>query len=746
MGDNNLWRKGNMKTCITRFFICAFLISALHSFGADTLISTSVWKYLDTGVDPGTVWREPAYDDTAWQSGLAQLGFGDGDEATVINSMPNGNPIITAYFRKNFAVTNPSIYTNLTLRLLRDDGGIVYINGVEVFRSNMSITGAVTYSTLATATADGISETTFVNRVIPASVLVPGVNLVAVEIHQVSPTSSDMSFDLQLIGNTPPPPPTNRPPVANPQNITVTQNQPRAITLTGSDPDGNPLTYSIVTGPSHGVLTGTPPSVIYIPATGYLGPDSFTFKVSDGILESAPATISINVTSPPPPPSQLFVATNAVWRYLDTGVDPGTAWRGLGYNDSAWLSGPAQLGFGDGDEATVINSMPNGSPIITAYFRRTFVVSNANQIASLAVRLWRDDGAIVYVNGVEVVRNNMPAGPVNYNTLASASAADDGNQQFLSTVPAGMLVSGLNVVAAEVHQNAIFSSDMTFMLELRGNPGASTNRPPVAVSQSVSVDEDQSVAITLQASDPDNNLLTYSYTQPAHGTVSGTAPNVVYQPAADFNGSDSFNFTVNDGRGGQATATISITVNPVNDPPVAVARAASASDPGNFVRNLVVVAVNNTDATVILDGSASSDIDGDTLQYFWFLNADPTPFSTAATVTVTLPIGNYSVTLGVSDGIANSVDTITVQIFTPCAVVENLAAQVQAATLEPNQKNALLGHLNAACATFGNGNISAGVQQLELFQVRVNNKIAPDDPALAQALNQAAQDIIDAVQ
>jgi hypothetical protein len=113
---------------------------------------------------------------------------------------------------------------------------------------------------------------------------------------------------------------------------------------------------------------------------------------------------------------------------------------------------------------------------------------------------------------------------------------------------------------------------------------------------------------------------------------------------------------------------------------------------------------------------------------------------------VTLPIGNYSLTLVVSDGQAASSDIITVQVFTPCDVVQNLVGQVQAATLEPNQRNALLGHLNAACATFSNGNTPAGIQQLELFQTRVNNKIAPDDPNLAQTLNQAAQDIIDAVQ
>jgi hypothetical protein len=732
----------NFMNKLLRLLTCSLLLlSVANSRAADTLVATgSVWKYLDTGGDQGTVWREPAFDDTAWPAGPAQLGFGDGDEATLLANLASRR---TYYFRQAFNVANPSLYGSLTVFLLRDDGGIVYINGVEVFRSNMPLTN-VTFNSFANINQNTTNETIFFPRTVPASVLVPGINQLAVEIHQASAGSNDLSFDLALFGNAPLP---NQAPTANPQNVLVTQNTPRSITLTGSDPEGSPLTFSIVGGPTSGTLTGTPPNLIYIPAPGFVGGASFTFKVNDGSLDSAPATVNLNVNPPPPPPSQTLVLTNANWRYLDTGVDPGTAWRGLGYNDSAWASGFAELGFGDGGERTVINSMPNGSPLITAYFRRSFVVSNANQIASLALRLFRDDGGIVYINGVEVFRSNMPGGSnVNYFTLASTATPDDGNSPFSATVPSSMLVNGSNVVAVEVHQNAATSSDMSFNFDLRGNIGVVTNHPPSAPPQSVSVDEDASVAITLQGSDPDNNLLFYTFSQPAHGIVSGTAPNLTYQPDADYNGTDSFTYIVSDGRGGSALGVISITVNPVNDAPVAVAKVAAADDPSNQTRHLVIVTANNTDAAVILDGTASSDVDGDTLSYAWFLNDSLTPFSTAATVTQTLPIGNHAITLVVSDGVTTSSDIITVQIFTPCTVVENLATLVEAAALAPNERNSLLGHLNAACATFGNGNTSAGVAQLELFQTRVDNKIAPNDPALAAVLNAAALDIINAVQ
>lgn len=87
----------------------------------------------------------------------------------------------------------------------------------------------------------------------------------------------------------------NDAPTANPQSVVVVQDGYIAITLTGSDPEGNPLTYAVASGPSNGVLTGTAPNLTYTPTTSYVGPDSFTFTVNDGYVDSAPATVSIDV-------------------------------------------------------------------------------------------------------------------------------------------------------------------------------------------------------------------------------------------------------------------------------------------------------------------------------------------------------------------------------------------------------------------------------------------------------------------
>ncbi|HKQ38751.1 MAG TPA: Ig-like domain-containing protein [Verrucomicrobiae bacterium] len=532
----------------------------------------SVWKYLDAGADPGTAWIDPLYNDSTWSAGPAELGFGDGDEATVINSAPGGNRLITAYFRKRFTVANASGISGLSLQLWRDDGAIVYLNGTEVLRNNMP-TGPVFYSTLgAVAGDDGESP---VMASLSGDLLVTGENLFAVEVHQSSPTSSDLSFDLELAASGTPP---NNPPVANNQSVAVQEDTPTVITLSASDADDDPLTYVIYPA-SHGNLSGTPPNITYAPNTGYIGPDSFNFSVNDGKIDSAIATVSIQVQAAP----NALIPAGSVWRYLDTGADPGTAWISPSYNDSAWRLGPAELGFGDGDEATVIRSTNVTGRLITAYFRRTFNVSNPSTIGNLSLQLWRDDGAVVYLNGVEVLRNNMPAGSITYSTLALSAAPDDGNGAVTAEIRSSLLVSGANLLAVEVHQNAPSSSDLSFDLQLDSS-SAPPNQPPTANNQSVTTFQNTAVAITLTGSDLDGDSLAYTVMGlPTHGTLSGTPPNVIYTPAMDYIGPDSFTFTVSDGQARSGPATVNIQVLRTPDPPEVVSAVVECSS-----RNVLV--------------------------------------------------------------------------------------------------------------------------------------------------------------
>ena len=113
-----------------------------------------------------------------------------------------------------------------------------------------------------------------------------------------------------------------------------------------------------------------------------------------------------------------------MWKYHDNGVDLGTAWRADGYGeDSSWQEGLAELGYGDGDEKTILSYGPNASSKYpTYYFRKTFTVADPAAYGPLSLTLLRDDGAIVYLNGTEVHRVNMPAGTVVYTTYASSAA------------------------------------------------------------------------------------------------------------------------------------------------------------------------------------------------------------------------------------------------------------------------------------------------------------------------------------
>ena len=95
----------------------------------------------------------------------------------------------------------------------------------------------------------------------------------------------------------------------------------------------------------------------------------------------------------------------SVWKYLDPSVDQGTAWRASTFDDASWASGPGMFGFGN---TGVVTTLTKAQQRTTYYFRRTFTVTGTPTPATL--ELLRDDGAVVYVNGQEVARSNMPTG------------------------------------------------------------------------------------------------------------------------------------------------------------------------------------------------------------------------------------------------------------------------------------------------------------------------------------------------
>lgn len=583
--------------------LLAIIIFAMQSFSQTTLVAYgSNWRYLDNGSNQGTSWRGVSFNDGSWRSGNAELGYGDGDETTVVRyGSFSSYKYVTTYFRKAITITNASSYSGFSLSIKRDDGAVVYINGTERFRTNMP-SGAISSSTLASTDAADDGETPQTIS-LSAGVLVTGTNVIAVEIHQRTRSSSDISFDLQLTATTSsvdvtPPTVTSYSPadnatnVANNSNLALAFNESiqkgtgnilikengiitqtidvtsAAVTVSGNTATIDPANFTNnaavniemaagvfkdLSNNNHAGITNTTtwnfnivnPDLIAPTVTAYSPADNstgiaiasnlqltFSESIQKGsgnilIKEGGVTTQTINVTSSvvtisgntvtinpsdfaynaavnveiavgafkdlsnnnyggitntttwnfttasqPSSGPQTLVAFGAEWKYLDNGTDQGATWRSSSFNDASWASGNAQLGYGDGDEATLVGYGPSTTArYITTYFRKTISVTNPSAFASIAGSIKRDDGVAIYVNGTEVYRNNLAAG-ATYATLATLASDDGSTAQTFSFSPS-VFINGNNVIAVEIHQNAANSSDISFDLQLIGTvPGS----------------------------------------------------------------------------------------------------------------------------------------------------------------------------------------------------------------------------------------------------------------------------------
>jgi len=189
--------------------------------------------------------------------------------------------------------------------------------------------------------------------------------------------------------------------------------------------------------------------------------------------------------TPPIFSTNLMVPITNVWKYNQQGIDLGSAWRGVGYNDSTWQSGRALL-FSTtsvlpapkNTQLLITNS--SGVRLITWYFRSQFVFDGSFSGLQLNLRPIIDDGAVFYLNGVEVGRLRLNANPVLFTTTASSASEPALDVLSFSTAS---LVDGDNVLAVEVHQQAISSSDDVFGMSL----SASFREPVFRTRSSISM-------------------------------------------------------------------------------------------------------------------------------------------------------------------------------------------------------------------------------------------------------------------
>jgi type IV pilus assembly protein PilY1 len=276
--------------------------------------------------------------------------------------------------------------------------------------------------------------------------------------------------------------PVNDDPAASSQVVATTEDTPRALTLVATDIDGDTLTYAIVTPPAKGTLAGSAPNLTYTPDADYTGPDVFRFNVNDGTTDSPDATVSITVTSVNDAPVASAQTVTAV-EDATTGIT---------------LTGTDA----DGDVLTFVVATPPTQGALTGTAPNLTYTPAANYNGADSFVFHANDGTV-----------NSAAVTVTINV----SAINDG---------------------------------------------------PIATAQAVSTAEDASQAITLAGTDIDGDPLTFIVgTAPSHGTLTGTAPNLTYTPAANYNGPDSFAFRTNDGTLNSSDATVTISVTSVNDAP-----------------------------------------------------------------------------------------------------------------------------------------------------------------------------------
>jgi len=215
------------------------LVSLTPVASADELLieagAKSAWKYLTDGSEPPAGWMRKGFDDSSWKTGRAPIGYGDPSLTTRVER--SATKPITSYFRRQFEAPDATRLHSLMCLLCADDGAVLYLNGDELIRQNIA-PGPVTSHTTAQHRIDGSAEGIYQRFLLPADVLLPGVNELAVEVHQIDADSSDLFLDLLLkgYGKQEEPQPATVPPAA--RDVTLAYRRGHYLASATKIPDG----------------------------------------------------------------------------------------------------------------------------------------------------------------------------------------------------------------------------------------------------------------------------------------------------------------------------------------------------------------------------------------------------------------------------------------------------------------------------------------------------------------------------
>ncbi|SEP83635.1 alkaline phosphatase PhoX [Flavobacterium urocaniciphilum] len=399
----------------------------------------STWKFLDNGSDQGTTWKDNSFDNSSWTSNIAPFGYGDPCKTTVSFGPSSTNKYTTTYFSKDITITDINTLTNdLEFGIRRDDGFVLYVNGVEVTRNNMPA-GAIAYNTFASSAIGTADEKRYQTFFIAKSYFTSGVNRISIEVHQSDLTSSDLGFDLYLKEKDPDY-------VCEDGHIgCFTSINPTTQTNVLIMPTEQRFQMLFKEGSTYmdgsGLVPGTHDFTGYIPSLGAdaskLGHLSVNHENNPGGVSIVNINLNSNVTNPLWDVTNTrkvdFYNSNLVttirncsggvtpWRTIVTAEENTTAGdaNGDGYQDVGWL---VEI---DPTTASVVDYENNGVKdklfALGRMNHENIVVSNDGTVAYYG----EDGGTHCVYKFVPTVANNLSAGNVYVLKLDTALSDDE---------------------------------------------------------------------------------------------------------------------------------------------------------------------------------------------------------------------------------------------------------------------------------------------------------------------------------
>lgn len=424
------------------------------------------WRYSDDPLPAD--WSSISFDDSGWATGSGLFGRNVPTATTNIDPTNLTRKPLSAQFRHTFAVTEAASVVDGRVSVIVDDGVVVYLNGVELGRANLP-TGVLSSTTYATTAARySTASRNPVEFTVPVGLLVNGDNVIAASTHASWRATPDLSFALSFTairGEKPAPPAavTDLAATSTSDSVALTWNTPTG----GTAPTGYTITRDGAPVGSTDAATETFTDSGLSPATAY----SYTVTATGpGSLVSEPRSVQATTKAPPSPAELPVVVDEASvwsWRYSD---DPLPAdWNSTAFDDSTWATGSGLFGRGVSSATTNIDPTNLERKPLSAQFRHAFTVENAAGLADGSVSVIVNDGVVVYVNGVELGRANLPTGTLtqtSYATVAPRHSTASANPVAFA-VPSSLLIDGKNVIAASTQASWRATPDLSFALSVR---------------------------------------------------------------------------------------------------------------------------------------------------------------------------------------------------------------------------------------------------------------------------------------